>query len=96
MVVLTADHIDVKGYSSSLSKRLEYVRDHLGRKISNLLPFQLEVAAEVRSGGDVENGAGKGLRRDQELSCTSPTASSLDSRFKYSPHREERIQYPIA
>jgi len=63
VVVLAADDIDVKGHAGSLSEGLEDVRNHLGRQVSNLFPLQLEVATEVGSGGDVEDGAGEGLRR---------------------------------
>lgn len=68
VVVLATNDIDVKGDSGSLSERLEDVRDHLGGEISNLFPFELKVAAEVGSGGDVEDGAREGLRRERSVS----------------------------
>lgn len=61
VVILAAKYVDVKGHSGSLGERLEDVRDHLGREISNLLPLELQVAAEIWAGGDVEHSARESL-----------------------------------
>lgn len=62
VVVLAAEHVDVKRDARALRKRLEDVRNHLGREIADLLALELQVAAEVRARRDVEDGARKGLR----------------------------------
>lgn len=61
VVVLSPKHVDVEGDARGLRERLEHVRDHLGREVANLFPLQLQVAAEVGSRGDVEDGAREGL-----------------------------------
>lgn len=61
VVVLSANDVDVQRDSGTLRERLEHVRDHLGGQVTNLFPFQLQVAAEVRTGRDVQNGSRQGL-----------------------------------
>lgn len=61
VVVLAAKDVDVQGDPSGLGERLKDVRDHLGAEVTDLFSLELEVAAEVRSGGDVEDSAGEGL-----------------------------------
>lgn len=61
VVVLSPKHVHVEGDARGLRERLEHVRDHLGREVANLFPLQLQVAAEVGSRGDVEDGAREGL-----------------------------------
>lgn len=63
VVVLSPEHVDVKGDARGLRERLEHVRDHLGREVANLFPLQLQVAAEVRPRGNVKDGAREGLHR---------------------------------
>lgn len=62
VVVLSPEHVDVKGDARGLRERLEHVRDHLGREVADLFPLQLQVAAKVGSRGDVEDSAREGLQ----------------------------------
>lgn len=77
VVVLAAEDIDVKRDASRLCERLEDVRDHLGREVANLFPLELQVAAEVGSGRDVEDGARKSLWTDVTQQRASQSALEL-------------------
>jgi len=63
VVVLSPDDVDVEGDAGTLGERLEDVRDHLARQVSDLLALELQVAAEVRPRRDVQHRASERLER---------------------------------
>jgi hypothetical protein len=90
VVVDTAKDVDVKGDTSGLRERLKDVRDHLSREVSDLLALELQVAAEVGAGRNVEDSAGEGLIT--ETSSAIVLINVEKKRRQDEPRQEERTQ----
>ena len=57
MVVLPTQDIDMQGNTSSDGERMEYVWEHLGGEVSNLLALHFEICNAVRPSRDVNDGS---------------------------------------
>jgi len=61
MVVFAPEDIDVKSYAGCHCKRMEDMRDHLRREVSNLLAFQSELSDTKRTRANVDHCSGERL-----------------------------------
>ena len=55
VVVLAAEHVDVKRHAGRHGERVEDVREHLRREVPDLLALQLQVRNAVWAPGYVDN-----------------------------------------
>lgn len=66
MIILSSEYVDVQCYTCCYRERVEYVWEHLCRKVSNLFALELEVCNAVRSTRDVNDSSRECLfRRNQ-------------------------------